>query len=93
VVGLIVNVVAVPPEVLVGLACWTYVSSAVVEVWLHVPFVNVWLQAKSLFVLRPRLAAYATPPNARDPTRAARTRRRVLVRRPRIRRYCVRERA
>ena len=51
------RVVAVPPAVLVGSACWTYVSSAVVDVWLHVPFVSVWLQARSWFEPSPRLAA------------------------------------
>jgi hypothetical protein len=58
-VGLFVteSVVAVPPAVLVGLDCCTYVSSAVADVWLHVPFVRVWLHAKSLFDPSPRLAA------------------------------------
>jgi hypothetical protein len=68
---LIVSVVAVPPAVLAGLACCTNVSSPVVEVWLHVAFVNVWLQAWSFFELSPRLAAYATPLHATEPTTRA----------------------
>jgi hypothetical protein len=54
---LIVRVVAVPPAVLFGLACWTKVSSAVVEVWLHVPLVSVCLHACSCLEPSPRLAA------------------------------------
>jgi hypothetical protein len=73
--------VAVPPAVLVGLACWTYVSSAVAEVWLQVPFVRVWLQAWSFFELSPRLAAYATPTEDDMATMTATVRRRSVRRR------------
>jgi hypothetical protein len=77
-----VRVVAVPPAVLVGSACWTYVSSAVVEVWLHVPLVRVWLHAWSCFEAKPRLAAYPRPIEAPVATRITMaTRREMIVRR------------
>src|SRR6202008_3459270 len=87
----IVRFVSVPPAMLLGLPCCTYVSSAVEDVWLHVPFVRGWLQAWSFFELSPGPAAEATPADARTPTttRAARRRR---VRR-RIVGYSVRESA
>jgi hypothetical protein len=67
--------------VLVGLACWTYVSSALAEVWLHVPFVRVWLQAWSFFEPSPMLAAYATPTDDDIATTIATVRRRSVRRR------------
>jgi hypothetical protein len=48
---------------------------------LHDPLVSVWLQACSFFELNPRLAASATPPQAKEPAMIAEARpRRVILR-------------